>query len=104
MKAGRDVDGLWTHLEAGIGCVPVQLQSVYLVTSYSIAAILSNVPYSFPLFTSLTGKKSSLVRVRQFCRDRALERLRVGAKRKDLFYYLVSSHTRFLASSSHKTR
>ena len=23
MKAGRDVDGLWTHLEAGIGCVSV---------------------------------------------------------------------------------
>ena len=32
-----------------------------------------------------------LVRARQFGTKRTLERLRMGANRKDLFYYLVSS-------------
>ncbi|KAF8258325.1 cytochrome P450 [Lactarius quietus] len=87
MKAGRDVDGLWTRLEVGIG----------------IAAILSHVPYMFPLFTSITGKRSPLVRLRAFCKERAVERLRIGAKRKDLFYYLVSLARIFSESSSHGT-
>ncbi|KAN0137404.1 Cytochrome P450 [Lactarius tabidus] len=79
MKAGRDVDGLWVHIEAGI----------------SIATILSNVPYSF----SLTGKKSSLVHNRQFCRDRTLKLLRVGAKRKDILYYLRGEELPVLAAA-----
>jgi cytochrome P450 len=72
MKAGRDIDGLWTLLESGI----------------RISGALSNVPYIFPIFTAIIGKRSALVRVRAFCRERALGRLRMGANRKDLFYYL----------------
>ena len=85
-----------------LGAYLCKVQSVCFVTFYSVAAILSNVPYMFPIFTTLVGKKSSLVRIRQFCKDRTLERLRMGAKRKDLFYYLVGSHTHFLVSSSHR--
>ena len=95
MKAGRDVSGLWTQLEGGVRYVPMQVLSVSSVTFYSIAGILSHIPYTFPFFTSLTGKRSPLVRIREFCRDQALERLRMGAKRKDLFYYLVSRRTDF---------
>ncbi|KAI9445851.1 high nitrogen upregulated cytochrome P450 monooxygenase 2 [Lactarius psammicola] len=72
MKAGRDVDGLWTLLESGV----------------RISGAVSNVPYIFPLFTAITGEKSPLARLRAFCKERALERLRMGANRKDLFYYL----------------
>jgi hypothetical protein len=103
MKAGRDVDGLWTQLEGGVRYVPMRVLSVTLVTFYSIAGILSHVPYMFPFFISLTGKRSPLVRIREFCSERALERLRMGANRKDLFYYLVSPRTDFSASSSHIT-
>lgn len=72
MKAGRDTDGLWTLLESGM----------------SISGALSHVPYVFPLLIAITGKRSPLVRFRAFCKKRALERLRIGANRKDLFYYL----------------
>ncbi|KAF8265718.1 cytochrome P450 [Lactarius quietus] len=72
MKAGRDIDDLWTNLEFGVG----------------IAAVLSHVPYMFPVFTSITGKRGPLGRLRAMCRERVLERLRMGANRKDLFYYL----------------
>ncbi|KAH9029477.1 high nitrogen upregulated cytochrome P450 monooxygenase 2 [Lactarius pseudohatsudake] len=72
MKAGRDVDGLWTLLESSI----------------RVAGTVSNVSYVFPFFTAIIGKKSPLLRLRALCKERALERLRMGANRKDLFYYL----------------
>ena len=78
------------------------MQSVYLVTVYSIAGVISHVPYILPLFTTITGKRSPLVRLAIFCRTRALERLRMGATRKDLFYYLVSSRIELSASLSHR--
>jgi len=93
MKAGRDIDGLWTLVESGVWYVPMPVQSVCHVTFYSVAGAVSNVPYIFPLFTAITGEKSPLVRLRAFCKERALERLRMGANRKDLFYYLASSRT-----------
>ena len=86
-----------------LGAYP-RMQSVYLVTFYSIAGVISHVPYIPPLFTAITGKRSPLVSLGIFCRRRALERLRMGATRKDLFYYLVSSRTELLASSSHRTQ
>ncbi|KAI9447484.1 high nitrogen upregulated cytochrome P450 monooxygenase 2 [Lactarius indigo] len=72
MKAGRDVDGLWTLLESGI----------------CLSAVTSHVPYVVPLLTAIAGQRSSLVRFRAFCKEWALERLQMGANRKDLFYYL----------------
>ncbi|KAI9445739.1 high nitrogen upregulated cytochrome P450 monooxygenase 2 [Lactarius psammicola] len=72
MKAGRDIDGLWTLLESGI----------------CISATLSHVSYVIPLLITIMGEKSVLARFRAFCKERVLERLRIGADRKDLFYYL----------------
>ncbi|KAF8265721.1 hypothetical protein EI94DRAFT_1702303 [Lactarius quietus] len=50
-----------------------------------------------------TPLESSLC-ARKFCRERTLERLRMGANRKDLFYYLLSFHMEFLARWFHRTR
>ncbi|KAH9167157.1 high nitrogen upregulated cytochrome P450 monooxygenase 2 [Lactarius sanguifluus] len=74
MKAGRDVDGLWTLLESGV----------------RTSAILSHVPYIFPILFTIMGERGGPVRFREFCKERVLERLRMGAKglRKDLFYFL----------------
>jgi cytochrome P450 len=72
MEAGRDIDGLWTLLESGI-CILVAL---------------AHVPYVMPPLIAITGQRSPLVRYQEFCRERAIERLRKGASRKDLFYYL----------------
>ncbi len=93
MKAGRDIDGLWTLLESGIWYVPTRVQSVCHVTCPSISAAMSHVPYVVPLLIKIMGERSVLARFRAFCRERVLERLRMGANRKDLFYYLVSSRT-----------
>ncbi|KAH9006681.1 high nitrogen upregulated cytochrome P450 monooxygenase 2 [Lactarius hengduanensis] len=72
MKAGGDIDGLWTLLESGM----------------CLSAVTSHVPYVIPLLIAIGGQRSSRVRFRTFCKERALERLRMGANRKDLFYYL----------------
>ncbi|KAH9059080.1 high nitrogen upregulated cytochrome P450 monooxygenase 2 [Lactarius vividus] len=73
MKAGRDTD----------------------VTHSSLAAITSHVPYVRPFLTAIVGQKSPIVHLRTFFRERALERLWIGENRKDVFYYLVSSHAEF---------
>ncbi|KAH9015099.1 high nitrogen upregulated cytochrome P450 monooxygenase 2 [Lactarius pseudohatsudake] len=73
MKAGGDIDGLWTLLESGM----------------CLSAVTSHVPYVIPLLIAIGGQRSSRVRFRAFCKERALERLRMGANRKDLFYYLA---------------
>ncbi|KAN0137375.1 Cytochrome P450 [Lactarius tabidus] len=72
MKAGRDVDGFWTLIESGL----------------RVSAVISHVSWVIPLLLALMRKESALKRNRQFCTERTLERLRMGAKRKDLFYYL----------------
>jgi len=72
MKAGRDVDGLWTVLESGLW----------------ISAVLSQIPWVITPLLALSRKKSALARSRRFCKDRTLQRLQMGANRKDLFYYL----------------
>ncbi|KAI9466330.1 high nitrogen upregulated cytochrome P450 monooxygenase 2 [Lactarius psammicola] len=88
MKAGRDIDGLWTLLESGVWYVPTQVPSLCHVTCPSISSTLSHVPYVIPLLITIIGEKSVLARFRAFCKERVLERLRMGADRKDLFYYL----------------
>ncbi|KAN0137390.1 Cytochrome P450 [Lactarius tabidus] len=72
MKAGRDIDGLWIDFEFGI----------------IMTAVISHVPYILPLFHAIMGMRSPLLRLIVFCRTRVSNRLRMGAKRKDLFYYL----------------
>jgi len=72
MKAGRDIDGFWTILESSI----------------CIICVSSHVPWIVPLFTSIARKKSAFVLARDYCRRRTLARLRIGANRKDLLYYL----------------
>ena len=67
-----------------------------------MAAVISHVPYIFPLFNTIVGTKSPLIRHIASCRMRVLQRLRTGAKRKDLFYYLVSSRTEFSVLLSHR--
>lgn len=56
---------------------------------FSIRAIVSQVSYVLPLLIAFTGRKGSVQRIFQFGRERALERLKMGANRKDLFYHLV---------------
>jgi hypothetical protein len=75
----------------------MRVRYLSLVTLYSIAGVISHVPYILPLFTAVTGNRSPLVRLGIFCRTRVLERLRMGANRKDIFYYLVSFHTELSA-------
>ena len=76
-----------------------------LVTRPSETAVTANVPYVLPLLIAIAGQKSPAVRLRTFCRERVLERLQMGANRKDLFYYLVSSCTlAFGVFVSQKTR
>ncbi|KAH9001150.1 high nitrogen upregulated cytochrome P450 monooxygenase 2 [Lactarius akahatsu] len=72
MKAGRDTDGLWTLLESSLWT----------------SAPLSHIPYVLPPLMKIMGDRSAIGRFREFCRERVLERLRMGANRKDLFYYL----------------
>jgi cytochrome P450 len=72
MKVGRDIDSLWTHLNFGL----------------RVTAVISHVPYILPLFTAITRNRSPHIRLRTLCKIRVLERLWLGAKRKDLFYYL----------------
>src|ERR1700677_2932058 len=71
------------------------------VTVYSISGVVGHVPYVVPPLIAIMGKKSLLVRFRAFCRERVLERLRMGANRRDLFYHLVSSRTQDLGASLH---
>ncbi|KAF8265715.1 high nitrogen upregulated cytochrome P450 monooxygenase 2 [Lactarius quietus] len=73
MKASRDIDGFWTLMES----------------SLCISSVIVHVPWIIPLLIAvIPRKKSSLMSAGQFCRERTLERLRMGANRKDLFYYL----------------
>ena len=43
----------------------------------------------FPLAAAIAGRGRGPMVVREFGRQRALERLQMGANRKDLFYHLV---------------
>ncbi|KAF8270117.1 high nitrogen upregulated cytochrome P450 monooxygenase 2 [Lactarius quietus] len=72
MKDGRDIDGIWTLLESNL----------------CLSSIVCHVPWVKPLLFAIVRQKSSFRRAPEFCEERALERLRMGANRKDLFYYL----------------
>ena len=103
MKAGRDVDGVWTLIESAIWYVLTywctSLRSVNFPTS--IIAVTSHVPWIVPIFTAVARKSSNFKRSRDFCRERTLQRLQMGANRKDLFYYLVSFLIEYLTPSAH---
>ncbi|KAF8269044.1 high nitrogen upregulated cytochrome P450 monooxygenase 2 [Lactarius quietus] len=72
MKAGGDNDGIWTLIESHL----------------RIRAITAQVSYVLPLLIAFTGRKGAVQRIFAFGRERALERLKMGANRKDLFYHL----------------
>jgi hypothetical protein len=76
----------------------VSVACVLYVTVYSISGVVGHIPYVVPPLIAIMGKKSPLVPFRDFCRERVLERLRMGANRKDLFYHLVSSGTQDLCA------
>ena len=105
MKAGRDVDGIWTILESGIQYVPIRVKSVCDNTPIPrILAVVSHIPWViFPLI-AFSKKESAMFRSREFCRERTLQRLQMGADRKDLFYYLVSVFIELFTSLLHKSR
>ena len=48
---------------------------------------------------AITGRNGSVLRVFEFGRERALERLKMGANRKDLFYHMVRARGQSSASS-----
>ena len=87
-----------------LGTFPLEY-SLYVVTwaCPSIASSISHISYVVPPLVAI-ARRSPLVRSREFGRERVFERLRMGANRKDLFYYLVRSRTEFSASSSHDNR
>jgi len=72
MKAGKDIDGIWTLLESTI----------------CITAVTSHISWGVPIFLAVARKKSTFIRSRDFCKEWTLKRLRMGANRKDLFYHL----------------
>ena len=75
------------------------LRSVTFPTS--AIAVTSHVPWIVPIFTAVVRKSSNFKRSRDFCRERTLQRLQMGANRKDLFYYLVSFLIEYLTPSAH---
>ena len=93
MKAGGDKDGIWTILESGLQYVAVpSASSVYLISFLSINAILSHVPYAMAFMMFAFGG-GPMRRAIKFGRSSVLKRLKAGANKKDLFYYLVRRYT-----------
>ncbi|KAI0265036.1 high nitrogen upregulated cytochrome P450 monooxygenase 2 [Gloeopeniophorella convolvens] len=72
MRDGGDKEGLWTLLQSNI----------------YISSSLAHIPYILPVLNAIFGDKGSIQRARNFGKERVVERLTVGAQRKDLFYHL----------------
>ncbi|KAI0265785.1 cytochrome P450 [Gloeopeniophorella convolvens] len=74
VRDGEDKVGIWTLIESGL----------------RVTAVTAHTAYANPYFRSVMKflRRQPLERSRQFGRDRVMERLKAGAKRKDLFYYL----------------
>ena len=89
MKAGKDIDGLWTLLESTVWYVLTGCGH-FVLTCPSITAVTSHISWVVPLFMAVARKGSTFIRSRDFCKERTFKRLRVGANRMDLFYHLVS--------------
>ena len=73
--------------------------SPYVLICLRASAVTSQISWVIPFLIATARKNTTNTRFRKSCRDRTLERLRMGAMRKDLFYYLVSSHVELLAPS-----
>ena len=107
MKAGRDVDGVWTLIESAVMYVlTCQCTSLRSVTFPSTTASTSHIPWIVPIVTSIARmrRNSNFKRAQDFFVERTLQRLQMGANRKDLFYYLVSFLIEYLTPSSHSMR
>ena len=99
MKAGGDNDDIWTLIESFLRYLSwIYEASCLHLTCFSVRAITAHVSYVVPLL-AFTGRKGSVQRISEFGRGRAIERLKMGANRKDLFYHLVRARGEFSASS-----
>lgn len=99
MKAGGDNNGIWTLIESHLRYVSLRGSPTCLLHFFSIRAIISQVSYVLPLVIAFTGRNGAVQRIFAFGRERALERLKMGADRKDLFYHLVRARDPSYASS-----
>ncbi|KAI0265783.1 high nitrogen upregulated cytochrome P450 monooxygenase 2 [Gloeopeniophorella convolvens] len=72
MADGGDKKGVWALLESNL----------------HILSVLSQVSYAIPIISFFAGRNGPIQRAHAFARDRVIERLKMGAKRKDLFYHL----------------
>jgi hypothetical protein len=90
MKDGGDKEGFWGLIESSLQYVP-NFRYIFacLILSIRISAMTAHIPYIGPILDTLTGQSGTVPRVRSFGRERVLQRLKSGASRKDLFYYLV---------------
>jgi hypothetical protein len=94
MKAGGDKDGIWTIMESSLQYVVVPgAPFTHLSSFLSISSVVSHVPYLMEYFIAVMGRGGSVQRAITFGTESVLGRLKVGANRKDLFYYLVRQHT-----------
>jgi hypothetical protein len=95
MEAGGDKEGIWTILESGLRYVAIRSgSSTDLSPFLSASAVASHIPYAlkYIMATFGRGRRSTLRRVHVFGNGCVAKRLRAGANRKDLFYYLVCQH------------
>src|SRR6266404_3419580 len=60
----------------------------------SISSVVGQVKYTIRVLATLTGPGATgtIQRILRFCREMVSNRLKNGANRKDLFYYLVSAN------------
>ncbi|KAI0065823.1 high nitrogen upregulated cytochrome P450 monooxygenase 2 [Artomyces pyxidatus] len=72
MKDGGDAQGLWHIFESGL----------------KATTILAHVSWCLVFLNRLPGWTSNIDRMRKFARDNVGKRLKLGSKRKDLFYHL----------------
>ena len=85
------------NLTCGTNSVRDEPASILRVCS--IRAITAQVSYVLPLLIAFTGRNGAVQRIFAFGRERALERLKMGANRKDLFYHLVRARNQSSSSS-----
>jgi hypothetical protein len=89
MKAGGDIDGLWALFESSVQYVSAQVCFMCISFPFSTGTVIAHIPYMLPLVAAIAGRGRGPLVLREFGRKRALERLQMGANRKDLFYHLV---------------
>ncbi|KAA1467191.1 high nitrogen upregulated cytochrome P450 monooxygenase 2 [Dentipellis sp. KUC8613] len=72
LEKERDEDGIWAMFERTL----------------RVYSILAHIPWVIKIVRLLPSTKRLMIRARAFGRARVVERLQLGAGRKDLFYYI----------------